>query len=177
MIASRPGNLSHAQALLYEMDLFRETARQLEVNKWQGDFHKWIVLESFLLHFRNLVEFFGRPDSPGHHLSIKKPESFWPDTATRPADPALARLHRQDLWTKYEGPANPQSISKYLHHCTRQRTEAKDWNISEMYNEISGTLDEFERLLPDKAREWPQPKAQPGFDLLAPVSPGSATGN
>ncbi len=61
-VASRPEKLSHAQTMLYEIDMLRETGCQLEKDKWQGEFHKWVVLEAFLLHFRNLIEFFGRPD-------------------------------------------------------------------------------------------------------------------
>ena len=169
MIASRPGKLSHAQTMLYEIDMFRETARQLERDKWQGDFHKWFVLEAFLLHFRNLIEFFGRPDPRPTDLSIHKPESFWPDTSKRPTWPdtskrptkaVLGSLHKPDLWAKYEGNANPDSISKYLQHCTEHRIDSKNWAVSEMHNELSGTLDEFERLLPERGRPWTQATAR-----------------
>ena len=172
--ASRPGKLSHAQTMLYEIDMLRETARQLEKDKWQGDFHKWFVLEAFLLHFRNLIEFFGRPMPRQSDLSIEKPESFW-TAANRPADAVLAPLRKPDLWTKYEGNNNRNSISKYLQHCTAYRIDDKDWPVSDMYNELSGTVDEFERLLPDKAREWPQPNARGGVVLLGPASSSTAT--
>lgn len=161
MIASRPGKLSHTQTMLYEVDMLRETGSQLEKDKWQGEFHKWVVLEAFLLHFRNLIEFFGGPDPRDTDLSIDKTQSFWTD-ANRPANDVLAHLRRPDLWTKYEGTNNPNSISKYLQHCTEHRIDAKDWPVSDMYNELSGTVDEFERLLPDKTRPWRQPKAQAG---------------
>jgi hypothetical protein len=161
--------------MLYEIDMFRETARQLEKNKWQGDFHKWFVLEAFLLHFRNLIEFFGRADPRATDLSIHRPESFWPDAANRPADAALGGLCKPDLWAKYEGTANAYSISKYLQHCTEHRIEAKDWAVSDMYNELSGTVDEFERLLPDRIRPWTQPTAQAGVVVLGPTSASTAT--
>jgi hypothetical protein len=175
MIASRPGNLSHAQTMLYEIDMLRETARQLEKDKWQGDFHKWFVLEAFLLHFRNLIEFFGRPEPRDTDLSIEKPESFWIDAANRPADAVLAGLRKPDLWTKYEGTNNRYSISKYLQHCTEHRIDAKEWPVSDMYNELSGTVDEFERLLPDKTRPWALSKAQAGIVVRGPASSGTAT--
>ena len=174
MTASRPGKLSHVQTMLYEIDMLRETAGQLEKDKWQGNFHKWVVLESFLLHFRNLIEFFGRPDPRGTDLSIRKPESFWADAANRPADLALTRLRKQDLWAKYEG-TNPSSISKYLQHCTEHRIYAKDWPVSDMYNEIRVAMEEFERLLPDRTRPWMQPTTQAGAVLLGPASASTAT--
>ena len=161
--------------MLYEIDMLRETAGQLEKDKWQGNFHKWVVLESFLLHFRNLIEFFGRPDPRGTDLSIQKPEGFWTDAANRPADAVLARLRNPDLWAKYEGTNNPYSISKYLQHCTEHRVDAKDWAVSDMYNEIRVAVDEFERLLPDTTRPWTQPTIQAGAVLLGPASASTAT--
>lgn len=174
MTASRPGKLSHTQSMLYEIDMLRETAGQLEKDRWQGNFHKWIVLESFLLHFRNLIEFFGRPDPRDTDLSIQKPESFWPDASNRPKDGELTQLRKLDLWTKYEGSNNPGSISKYLQHCTEHRIDAKDWLVTEMYDEIRNTIDEFERLLPDRTRPWAQPKTQSGVSL-GPTSTSTAS--
>lgn len=174
MTASRPGKLTHAQTMLYEIDMLRETARQLEKDKWQGDFHKFVVLEAFLLHFRNLIEFLGRPEPRDADLSVEKPASFWTG-ADRPPNDVLARLRKPDLWTKYEGADNRYSISKYLQHSTEDRIDDKDWPVSDMYNEISGTLDEFERLLPDKRRPWRQPKAQAGVVVLGPKSSSTAT--
>jgi hypothetical protein len=174
MTVSRPGKLSHTQTMLYEIDMLRETARKLGEDKWQDDFHKWVVLEAFLLHFRNLIEFFGGPGARETDLSIEKPDSFWTDLATRPADDVLARLRKPTLWTKYEGTANTESISKYLQHCTEHRIDAKEWEVSDMYNEIRETIDEFEALLPNKTRQWAQPKAQAGF-LLGPTSSSTAT--
>lgn len=174
MTASRPGKLSHTQTMLYEIDMLRETTGQLEKDRWQGNFHKWVVLESFLLHFRNLIEFFGRPDPRGTDLSIQKPESFWPDASNRPKDGELTQLRKSDLWTKYEGATNPDSISKYLQHCTEHRIDAKDWPVGDMYNEIRTTVDEFERLLPDRTRPWAQPKTQ-GTVPGGPKSASTAT--
>jgi|SRR5581483_2331370 len=175
MIASRPGKLSHAQTMLYEIDMLREAARQLEKNKFQNDFHGWAILETFLLHFRNLIEFFGRPGPRASDLSIEKPDNFWTDPATRPTADVLAGLHNYDLWTKYEGTHNAYSISKYLQHCTEHRIDAKDWPVSDMYNELSRTLEEFERLLPDKKRPWMISTVQPAATLLGPTSASTAT--
>src|SRR5579859_2511067 len=174
MTASRPGKLSHSQTILYEIDMLRETAGQLEKDRWQGNFHKWVVLESFLLHFLNLIEFFGRPDPRDTDLSIQRPESFWPDSSNRPRDGELTQLRKPDVWTKYEGSNNPDSISKYLQHCIEHRIDAKEWPVSDMFNEIRSIVDEFERLLPDSTRPWTQPKTQTGV-RLGPVSNSTAT--
>jgi len=175
MIASRPGKLTHAETMLYEIDMFRETARQLEADKWQGEFHKWVVLEAFLLHFRNVIEFFGRPNPRPTDLSIEKPESFWPDPVKRPSEATLAQLRKPDLWNTYDGAANRFSISKYLQHCTEQRIDDQDWNVSEMHNALRATVDEFEQLLPNTSRPWRQPQARGGVEILGPTSSSTAT--
>jgi hypothetical protein len=163
-VDSRPPKLSHAQTILYEIDLLRYTVQQLVARKWKSDIEKWVCLESFLLHFRNLIEFFGPPTRPRNgpnqtrNLSIHTPEQFWPDEGTRPTAAVLNALHRNDLWEKYEDD-NPQRISRYLQHCTEMRVEPihGGWRVGLMYNEISGVLDTFENLLPDKTRPWTVP--------------------
>jgi hypothetical protein len=172
-VDSRPPKLSHAQTILYEIDLLRYTVQQLAAGKWKNDIDKWVCLESFLLHFRNLIEFFGPPprarNGPNQtrNLSIHTPEQFWPDEGTRPPTTILNTLHRNDLWEKYQED-NPQRISRYLQHCTEMRVEPIEggWTIGLMYNEISEVLDTFENLLPDKARPW----AVPAFTVRSVVA-------
>jgi len=123
------------------------------------DWAAWRNLENFLLHFRNLIEFFGK-NPTRDDLSISKPEIIWPNPLTRPTQDRLNRLHRNDLWEKYEvREANDvnDKISRYLQHCTEQRVETKDWNPREMFAELDPVMTEFENLLPDKDRPWAAP--------------------
>ena len=124
----RPDKLSHAQTILYEIDMLRFAAGNLEGPTPHA---RWRNLECFLLHFRTLIEFFGkdpRKDPRKDNLSMWRPEAIWPDQATRPNAEALQSLRRSDLWQKYEvrdqNRANDK-ISRYLQHCTEQRTEWK----------------------------------------------------
>jgi|SRR5690348_6016431 len=67
----RPEKLSHAQTVLYEIDMLRfARERLLRCAGRSGD--EWVFLEDFLLHFRNLIEFFGKPPSRNSDLSILK---------------------------------------------------------------------------------------------------------
>jgi len=163
-VDSRPPKLSHAQTVLYEIDLLRHTAESLAAGKWKNDIDRWICLESFLLHFRNLIEFFGplprtrNGPNQTRNLSIHSPHQFWPDESTRPSATALNALCRIDLWEKYENDNDypQQRISRYLQHCTEMRVEPLEggWRVGLMYNEIKDLLDTFENLLPDKTRPW-----------------------
>jgi hypothetical protein len=175
-VDSRPPKLSHAQTILYEIDLLRYTVQQLAAGKWKSDIDKWVCLESFLLHFRNLIEFFGHPDPRGTDLNIRKAEIFWPDEHTRPAAATLEQLYRPHLWNTYEAD-NPQRISRYLQHCTEMRVEPIDggWKVGLMYNEIGELLDTFENLLPDKTRRWTVPALAVRSVVDGSVSAGTGT--
>jgi hypothetical protein len=57
-------------------------------------------------------------------------------------------MTRPDLWEKYDTCDN-EAISKYLYHCTAQRTEAKCWDVRTMYEELQPVIEKFESLLPE----------------------------
>lgn len=155
---SRPSKYTNAQTILYEIDMLRFTAGRFE--KFENEWGEWSNLECFLLHFRNLIEFFGNPQPRGDDLNIQTPEKIWLDPATMPSPARLAPLHREDLWTKYEvrDPRDQaqvnDKISRYLQHCTEQRVDGKEWKVGEMFAELEPLMSTFESLLPDKSRPW-----------------------
>ena len=60
-IYSRPEKLNDAQTVLYEIDMLRYAYDRLASPQptWtQAD--EWVYLEDFLLHYRNLIQFFGK---------------------------------------------------------------------------------------------------------------------
>ena len=150
---SRPDKLTHAQTILYEIDMLRFAAHSFGE---QDELSSWRNLECSLLHFRNLIEVFGKPPSRDD-LSIQRPETIWLDAATRPSADVLNRFHRKDLWDKYETRSGAQvkdKISRYLQHCTEQRVDGKTWKIREMFEELDPLMSQFEALLPDKSCPW-----------------------
>lgn len=147
----RPEKQNHAQTVLYEIDLLRFAKIGLEKASTEGD--EWVYLEDFLLHYRNLIEFFGKPQRQqpsgnGDDLSILWPDRIW--LAGRPDKAVLDTMTRLDLWEKYDTRDNPEAISKYLHHCTEQRVESRPpWQVNVMYEELRPTIERFESLLPE----------------------------
>lgn len=155
---SRPSKYTNAETILYEIDMLRCTAEQF--GKSENQWGEWCNLECFLLHFRNLIEFFRNPHPRGDDLNIQTPEKIWPNPATMPTPAQLAPLHREDLWTKYEVRDQAQvndKISRYLQHCTEQRVEGKEWKVGEMFAELEPLMSAFENLLPNKDRPWGAP--------------------
>ena len=173
MAVERPTKLSHASTVLYEIDALRFAFVRL-TGAGEGSWDEWAYLECFLLHFRNLIEFFGkrfkrRPDS----LSIRNPRVIWPGQETVPSDEALAELHRDDLWKKYEvrdqeAGERRDTISRYPQHCTEERVSAKSWPVKSMFDELNSTLTKFEQLFPREARSWEEPDR--AGRLAAPAS-------
>lgn len=169
--------LTHAHAILWEIDMLRFAAESLGPEE---SFENWRNLECFLLHFRNLIEFFGKPKTKSDDLSICEPDVIWPDPTTRPPSGKLKELSGERLWRKYaaqkdsEGNLNENNISRYLHHCTEQRVKSRKWQVREMFDEIKPLIDLFENLSPDKDRPWiDAPKTVDSSRL--PVSLGTPT--
>ncbi|SRR5579862_6792309 len=152
---ARPSKFTNAQTILYEIDMVRFTVGNLgKADGWDS----WCNLECFLLHFRNLIEFFGKQPR-GDDLSIQRPKAIWPDPARRPSPHTLKQFHREDLWEKYEvrdASEVNDKISRYLQHCTEQRVDAKSWRVREMFEELDPLMSDFEKLLSDR-RPWKNP--------------------
>ncbi len=154
---SRIDKAEHYQTVLYEIDMLRysysqiirppDVAREADV---------WAYLESFLVHYRNLLDFFGKTNSRNTDLTLSRPDTIWSVEAgladRRPSDKTLAEMgeHGQKLWHKYEdSEEKDDTISRYLQHCTKFRLSPKGWYPIEMMSEISDLLKRFEGYLPE----------------------------
>lgn len=150
---SRPDKLNDPQTILYEIDMVRFTVRQLASGKLPPERTTWVYLESFLLHYRNLIEFLGKEQNlvlpTDLHVS-----NLW-GRVPMPPPPQLAEIHAEGakLWAKYE--RVDDRISRYLAHCTTQRTEIKDWEVGTMYRELEPLLIQIEAALPPRPAYWP----------------------
>jgi hypothetical protein len=143
---SRPSKVNNAQTVLYEIDMLRFAKNRLEAASTPGD--EWVYLEGFLLHYRNLIEFFGKQQIGDGDLSILQPDLIWPGQVPKKA--SLDLMTRPDLWEKYDTRDNDQAISKYLHHCTEQRMEPRPpWHVNAMFEELRPIIETFESLLPE----------------------------
>ncbi|MBZ5659596.1 MAG: hypothetical protein LAO08_04250 [Acidobacteriia bacterium] len=148
ILFSRKDKCDDAETILYEIDLLRFTrGRLLSSNSAWTQRDEWVYLESFLLHFRNLIEFFGKPKPDKDDLTVQRPKDF--RTWKALTKPDIELMTRPDLWKKYETRQNPESISKYLHHCTKRRTIKKKWDVEAMFSELRPAIDKFESLLPE----------------------------
>ena len=171
MIVSRPDKLSHGQTLLYEIDMFRFAAGRLQFGKLHEE-DQWVYLEDFLLHYRNLIDFLGHDDPRPNDLHISKPDFL--DRARSPDDLTLIdKLNATGgrLWK--DGDTGPDIITKYLHHCTKNRIDSKTWPVGAMNDGLEPLLHELEGLLKHVTRSngsgrcW---RAHPAVQFLGRAS-------
>ena len=134
---SRPEKGNHLNTILYEIGMLEFCFETLTTNagKWRDNRDSYICLESFLLHYRNLVEFFGGEAG----LRSSAPDEWSPRHLTAEE---VASISDRKPCDKYRGP-----ISAYLQHCTPKRANFdRGWNIGEMYEEIQPLIGSFRRL-------------------------------
>lgn len=129
----------------YEIDMLDFSYRRIPQMDNAPDRGDWnAFLECFLLHYRNLIEFFaGKAARRGKgprdtDLSIIKPDDWAPSSFDRSLIP---KLTCDDLYNTYF-----QKISQYLQHCTKVRAEEpQSWKTAAMYVQINPTLVAFEK--------------------------------
>jgi hypothetical protein len=164
VIRSRPKKLNHADTILYEIYMLRFAADRLKREQWDDQKDAWAYLEAFLLHYRNLIEFLGKT------RNIRRTDlhvtTIWKLLKATPPDDASG-IHREGkkLWAKYEGVKD--RISRYLQHCTTRRTDAKNWRVDEMSDEIEPLLTPVEAALRRHARN-PLVKSLHAVQFLGP---------
>jgi len=90
--------------------------------------------------------------------------------------PDVTSLHQSGriLFEKYE--RCEDRISRYLQHCTTRRTDAKEWHVEVMYNEIEPLLTQVAGLLvPHRLNMNLQPVQPVNFVAAHPASTSVVT--
>jgi hypothetical protein len=108
------------------------------------------ILESFLLHYRNLRDFLGKTDHGSHPddiLAIHFMNCKFDDWKNK----CPIKLAKDDP-EKYR-------LDKMLAHISTSRLNYKDrkqssWDTQKLYNEIITGLKIFHELLPDERKSW-----------------------
>jgi hypothetical protein len=153
---SRIDKAEHFETILYEIDMLRYSySRILRPPEGAKYADVWAYLESFLVHYRNLLDFFGKPNPWDTDLTIEHPEMIWSAKAVldhrMPPQEDLRKMRTagRRLWEKYDDHRKRvDTIYRYLQHCTTHRTSPTKWFPVEMLTEISGVIALFEQHLP-----------------------------
>jgi hypothetical protein len=141
---------NHADTVIYEIDMLHFAATRLNQENWKEPRDAWVYLETFLVHYRNLLDFVGKKKN----LKRKYPDLHVTDIWSllgKPSPPTVNNIHLEGikLQQKYEPPDEKGGgrISQYVLHCTEKRVEPKDWALSTMFPDIKPLLDEINKHL------------------------------
>src|SRR5947208_13847453 len=112
---NRPEKLSHRDTIVYEIDMLdycyqRLVQKERPLEKREG----YAILECFLLHYRNLIDFFGK-EPRWDDLSISKPQDWALGLRITENDIQPLKAKGKDLWQEYEARNKRRdTISRYL---------------------------------------------------------------
>jgi len=124
--------------VVYEIRMLRFCFQQISKNSFQVKDELYVYLESYLLHYRNLIEFLRHGRGRSTDVSVEDVVSQTQDemlTQIRDRATELSEKHWQD-------------ISQYLQHLTdRRHLEKKSWEVNEMFEELNPILTDLETLL------------------------------
>jgi hypothetical protein len=154
-VVSRPVKQRPVDIVRYEIKMLNYCYERVGMLKKANDAQDeefWLSIEGFLLHFRVLSEFLsaqGRvPASVGKARLTKKDDdldifdssAFEGLLSERQAQEIAAAA--KPIWDKYR-----ENLNKYLAHLTVVRLKPQDWRIDEMKQELSDSIEKFERVL------------------------------
>src|SRR5262249_52025301 len=125
-----------------------------------------LLIEGFLLHYRNLIQFFSgneRKHRRGSDLSFVEPD-IWAGRVLQSSEIDAIRRPARELEDKYW-----EDISQFLQHCTvRRYKDSKEWNLSEMYGCITGIIQCFAQSFPrPEEKSHPKRSSRP-YEAQAP---------
>jgi hypothetical protein len=175
LIFARPNKLDHAATVRYEIQMLRFTYQRL-AEQALVERDAWVYLESFLLHYRNLIDFLGSDRLRPGDLHVT---NIWARmNLTEPLNLDEIYANGKKLRAKHE-PLDSQGggrISQYLQHCTEKRIDFKNWEVSTMYNEIEPLLSDVDKHLgPEMGMLKPIPQVTTVHELSASTTVGTFT--
>jgi len=139
---SLDGMPDNAATIIYDIDMLDYCFERLR-GPWRRKGKEYnLCLEGFLLHYRNLIEFFA---SHGKGLRADNPEE-WTSTGLSQED--VDSIRNVKLFETYHS-----DISQHLTHSGKARAEGViHWKPVEMYEQIGPLLGNFRKLFPSVPR-------------------------
>ncbi len=142
---------THLDTIWYEIDMLEYCTGVLFNSPPPTNDPYWnLLIEGFLLHYRNLIQFFGgneqRHRRYGNDLSTFASE-VWADRALEPEEIDALRTPGGKLDDEFSA-----KISVCLQHCTRERVETlTDWDIRGMYERLIALIAAFTKSFPRRS--------------------------
>ena len=145
----RTSKETHLETIWYEMDMLEFSYREFEKKAFAPQSPQWnLLIEGFLLHYRNLIQFFSGSEErhkryKGNDLSTFDPAPWGQRSLTKEEIDAI-KAPGEKLDKTYSN-----KISNLLQHCTVVRVEPlQGWEMEQMYTEIASIMSAFAKSFP-----------------------------
>src|ERR1019366_3918501 len=140
---------THLETIWYEMDMLEFSYREFMKKTAPQQSPYWnLLIEGFLLHYRNLIQFFSGSEDrhrryKGNDLSTFDPTP-WGNRQLTKEEVAAIKSPGERLDQTYSN-----EISNLLQHCTVKRIEPlQGWEIEQMYGEVAPIMSAFAKSFP-----------------------------
>jgi hypothetical protein len=145
----RTSKETHLDTIWYEMDMLEFSYQEFTKNTPAQQSPHWnLLIEGFLLHYRNLIQFLSGSEErhkryKGNDLSTFDPMTWAKRKLTKEEIDAI-KIPGEKLDQKYSN-----KISNLLQHCTVVRIEPlQGWEMEKMYREIEPIISAFAKSFP-----------------------------
>ena len=138
----------------YEIKMLRETAAALHGKGIGPRSFRNALLETFLIHYRNLLDFFYADKRRWLQHDVKAADYVGDVKQWRARRPKMDK----------EASSNRERVNAQLAHLTyrRLRYDQRNWSDRKMLEQIEQLLDDFVRQLPAHRRRWFQRAVEQG---------------
>ncbi len=159
-VYERSEKKSHLETIWYEIAMLEFCHAELLQNKKRTEPEHNLLIEGFLLHFRNLVEFFSGAKHRGKKRKAKpaKTGKKYSDLSTAAPEVWAQRKLTSAELAAIQAPARTiedahfKEISQYLQHCTERRfSEFKQWKLDAMLKDLAPIVKAFHTSFPRSA--------------------------
>jgi hypothetical protein len=145
----RTSKNTHLDTIWYEMDMLEFSYKEFMKNTPSQQSPYWnMLIEAFLLHYRNLIQFFAGSEKrhkryKGNDLSTVDPLP-WAKRQLSDEEMEAIKAPGRKLDEAYSN-----KISNLLQHCTIVRSEPlQGWEMEKMYAEIEPIMSAIARSFP-----------------------------
>jgi hypothetical protein len=140
---------THLETVWYEMDMLEFSYQEFMKRAASPQSPYWnLLIEGFLLHYRNLIQYFSGSEDrhrryKGNDLSTFDPTP-WGNRQLTKEEVAAIKSPGEKL-----DQTHSNKISNLLQHCTVKRIEPlQGWEMEQMYSEIAPIMSTFAKSFP-----------------------------
>jgi hypothetical protein len=151
-VYERSRKKSQLDTIWYEISMLGFCHSELKNREMPSEPERNLLIEGFLVHYRNVIQFFsGNPDK--HRWESAKVK--FADLSTEDPEPWAGRKLTSEEISQIQVPGRTleddywKDISQFLQHCTERRfVEFWEWDLDKMFERLDPIVSVFHKFFP-----------------------------